>query len=583
MRRLTHGTERGGRGALRVTALLTLLSALLVVPATASAADFNPAAGAYTANTTTMTLTGPGTNIAGADVGGVAVFSFGTVNIPSGVTIDATGTRPFKIVASGTLTLAGSIRANGANATNFVPGPNAGGAGGGAGSANNSSKGGGTGGGGIAPSSGGTGGGGFGGNGARGGLPDPGGPAGAAGPAYGNLNTTLQGGSGGAGGSSGSSAAGGGGGGGAIALFGSFVSVTGSGSVFVDGGGGAVGSCGASGGGSGGGIVIHGDTVQVSGVLVARGGQGGEGGGAGGCGSGGGGGGGRIAYHYRTILGTGSTFVTGGSSGVRDTTACCTAGNVGPDPTGAAGVVTLAEAASSTTGPATDVSASGATMNGTINPHANATKFHFDFGTTTGYGSRAPASDATVGSDNTNHGVSQAIGGLAPSTTYHYRLVAIDALGFTTFGPDVGFTTPAAPTPPTGGGGGGGGTVTTLPSTASISSLAFPTYTKLVNLSVKNLQAGSTVVVTCKTKKKKQQKKGCPYKRKRFTTTGARARLNLLKPFAKKKIPVGAKLTITITARGFLGKRITYTMRKRKLPKSRVQCLSASGKPGSCA
>jgi DNA-binding beta-propeller fold protein YncE len=38
MRRLTQGTERCGRGALRVTALLTLLSALLVVPATAGAA-----------------------------------------------------------------------------------------------------------------------------------------------------------------------------------------------------------------------------------------------------------------------------------------------------------------------------------------------------------------------------------------------------------------------------------------------------------------------------------------------------------------------------------------------------------------
>ena len=32
MRRLTHGTERCGRGALRVTALLTLLTALLAVP-----------------------------------------------------------------------------------------------------------------------------------------------------------------------------------------------------------------------------------------------------------------------------------------------------------------------------------------------------------------------------------------------------------------------------------------------------------------------------------------------------------------------------------------------------------------------
>ena len=38
MRRLTHGTERRGRGPLRATALLTLLIALLAVPATAGAA-----------------------------------------------------------------------------------------------------------------------------------------------------------------------------------------------------------------------------------------------------------------------------------------------------------------------------------------------------------------------------------------------------------------------------------------------------------------------------------------------------------------------------------------------------------------
>jgi hypothetical protein len=132
--------------------------------------------------------------------------------------------------------------------------------------------------------------------------------------------------------------------------------------------------------------------------------------------------------------------------------------------------------------------------------------------------------------------------------------------------------------------GGGGGTPTTVvPSTVSIGSLAFPKFTKLTSLSVKNLQAGSSVLVTCKTKKKKQQKKGCPFKKKRLTTSGARARLSLTKRFKKRKIPVGTKIGITITAPGFLGKRITYTIRKRKVPKSKVQCLSASGRAGSCA
>src|SRR5829696_6227316 len=164
MRRLTPGTERRGRAALRFTALLTLLSALLAVPAAASAADFNPAPGSYTANTTTLKLTGPGTDITGVDQGGVAVFRFDDVSIPSGANINAQGSRPFKIVASGNLTLGGSISSVGATATNFVPGPLSGGAGGGAGGAAAANAGAGPGGG-KAPSTSnhGGGGGGFGG------------------------------------------------------------------------------------------------------------------------------------------------------------------------------------------------------------------------------------------------------------------------------------------------------------------------------------------------------------------------------------------------------------------------------------
>ena len=61
--------------------------------------------------------------------------------------------------------------------------------------------------------------------------------------------------------------------------------------------------------------------------------------------------------------------------------------------------------------------------------------------------------------------------------------------------------------------------------------------------------------MTCKTKKKKQQKKGCPYKKKTFKNAKAKSKLNLRKPFKKKKLPVGTKVGITITATGFLGKR----------------------------
>jgi len=121
-----------------------------------------------------------------------------------------------------------------------------------------------------------------------------------------------------------------------------------------------------------------------------------------------------------------------------------------------------------------------------------------------------------------------------------------------------------------------------VPSTTSINSLAFPKFTKLLALAAKNLPANSKVVVTCKTKKKKQQKKGCPYKKKTFTSAKKKSRLDLRKPYKKKKLPVGTKIGITITATGFLGKRITYTTRAGKLPKSKVQCLTATGRVGKC-
>lgn len=428
----------------RTAALLALVACMLFAlgaAAGASAADFNPGPSTYTADTTALTLTGPGTSLTGTDQGGVAVFGFDNVSIPAGATINVKGSRPFKLLASGSLTLAGLIDGRGANATDGVPGPLAGGPGAGAGGADRTQAGGGPGGGGIASDSeNGGGGGGFGATGARGGIKvgDPG-TAGAGGAFYGDLNALLQGGSGGGGGAF----VGGGGGGGAIALFGSSVTVTGA--VRADGGGGAVGGGGASGGGSGGGIVVHGETVEITGLLDAAGGEGGAGGC---CGDGGGGSGGRIAYQYRTLIASGTAIVSGGTSGTRWTSGPFSHGGLSPDVTGAAGVVTKTQAPTASTGPATAVSSTGATLNGTVNPNSNATTYHFDFGTTGAYGARVPASEVSVGSNAADHVVSTVIGGLAPNTTYHYRVVAINGVGFTTTGPDVGFTTLAAPLSP---------------------------------------------------------------------------------------------------------------------------------------
>ena len=104
-------------------------------------------------------------------------------------------------------------------------------------------------------------------------------------------------------------------------------------------------------------------------------------------------------------------------------------------------------------------------------------------------------------------------------------------------------------------------------STASIGSLAFPKFTKLTSLAVNELPAGSKVVVTCKTKKKKQQKKGCAYKSKRFTDRRARRRAQPAQAVQEEEAPGRHQdHHHDHRHRASSARRFTYTMRKRKLP-----------------
>ena len=104
----------------------------------------------------------------------------------------------------------------------------------------------------------------------------------------------------------------------------------------------------------------------------------------------------------------------------------------------------------------------------------------------------------------------------------------------------------------------------------------------MARLAVNAIPANGRVKVQCKTKKKKQQKKSCPYKKKTFQSAKAKSKLKLLKPFKKKKLPVGTKVTVAMTATGFIGKQFTYTMRKSKQPKTKRLCIPPGGKPGKC-
>ena len=94
------------------------------------------------------------------------------------------------------------------------------------------------------------------------------------------------------------------------------------------------------------------------------------------------------------------------------------------------------------TDPATQITASSATLAGTVKPRSQATTYRFDWGPTAAYGSStAPVS---AGSGEAAQSVTGAISGLAPLTTYHFRVSATNAAG-TTPGADRTFTTAAAP------------------------------------------------------------------------------------------------------------------------------------------
>ncbi|MGD0452462.1 MAG: alkaline phosphatase family protein [Solirubrobacteraceae bacterium] len=98
------------------------------------------------------------------------------------------------------------------------------------------------------------------------------------------------------------------------------------------------------------------------------------------------------------------------------------------------------------TGAASSVAQTSATLNATVNPDGAAVSdCHFEYGTSTSYGSSVPCA-SLPGSGSSPVAVSAAVAGLSANTTYHVRIVAINA-GGTSYGTDATFTT--LPNPPT--------------------------------------------------------------------------------------------------------------------------------------
>jgi hypothetical protein len=96
--------------------------------------------------------------------------------------------------------------------------------------------------------------------------------------------------------------------------------------------------------------------------------------------------------------------------------------------------------AEATTGAATAITAEAATLNGVVLPGGSQTTYKFEYGTSTFYGKSVPPTAASLPAGGAPVAVSQTPTGLAPGTTYHYRLVAENTNGKTE-GEDLTFTT----------------------------------------------------------------------------------------------------------------------------------------------
>lgn len=114
------------------------------------------------------------------------------------------------------------------------------------------------------------------------------------------------------------------------------------------------------------------------------------------------------------------------------------------------GVAAAASSPSVSTGSASSIKTSSATLNGTVNPNGSSTSYQFEYGLTTAYG--ATTSPKPAGRGTVAKAVSASVAGLIPGTTYHYQLLAQNKSGGAN-GSDRMFKTSGNPPPDVATGG----------------------------------------------------------------------------------------------------------------------------------
>ena len=129
------------------------------------------------------------------------------------------------------------------------------------------------------------------------------------------------------------------------------------------------------------------------------------------------------AIHYRII----ATYASNGTV-------------VGNDATfNTSGQPPSAPAPAATTGNATNVTANGVQLNGTVGPGSSAATYYFQYGLDTHYG--VQSSEASLSASASSRSVNATLSGLESNVTYHYRLVTRSSAGLLSLGADGSFAT----------------------------------------------------------------------------------------------------------------------------------------------
>ena len=107
--------------------------------------------------------------------------------------------------------------------------------------------------------------------------------------------------------------------------------------------------------------------------------------------------------------------------------------------------------------------------------------------------------------------------------------------------------------------------------------LVFPTYATARDVSVVRAPVGTTATVTCK-----GPRRSCAFKTKRLRATKPRQKLSFTKLFKKRRLAPKTVVTLTVSAPGTIGRKVTVTIRKGNTPQRKTVCLDPGGKTLAC-